>query len=266
MLLAHGKAHCAFDELSVNTPANQVIRATIKYLAEVPSLDKALRGKLLAIYRDLPEIDPIRLSRLSFRKIQLHGNNRFYKFLLSVCELVVNSWLVDEETGNYRFRDFLRDDRRMAQVFESFIFNFFRIERADLDVRKEKIAWAVANPVAENVVYLPSMETDISLRSSQRTLIIDAKYYKETLSTYYESKSIHSSNLYQLFAYLKNLETRGEPDAKAAGMLLYPVVDQRLRLDYSIHGHSVSICTIDLSQGWQEIKKELLDLADERLN
>ena len=73
------------------------------------------------------------------------------------------------------------------------------------------------------------METDISLRDSNRTIIIDTKYYRKTLQSYFNSETIHSQNLYQLFAYMKNLESKDEQDAHAEGMLLYPVVNKKLR-------------------------------------
>jgi len=76
----------------------------------------------------------VAVTSRSFYRIGVTGNNRFYRFLLNVCELVHGSWLASEEEGRYRFRDFLRDDKRMAYVFQYFIFNFLRIERRDLTV------------------------------------------------------------------------------------------------------------------------------------
>ena len=111
MMMVHGKARCEFDELTINTWPNRVIKATMRHLSGVPSLDKELRAQLLGLCRELPSVDPVPLTRLAFRSIQLHSNARFYRFLISVCELVVSSWLVDERTGIYRFRDFLRDDK-----------------------------------------------------------------------------------------------------------------------------------------------------------
>jgi|GEM_PF-3543589 len=42
--------------------------------------------------------------------------------------------------------------------------------------------------------------------------------------------SVHSVHLYQIYAYLRNLERRGGPDAQAEGILLYPAVSQRIDL------------------------------------
>lgn len=257
-LAAQGLAHCEFDELTTNTVSNQIIRSTVYHLAKVSELDGQLRKQLLGIYRELVGIDCPSLSKALFRRVQHHSNARFYRFLLNVCELIANGLLIDQKEGVYRFRDFLRDEKLMARVYEEFLFNFYRTERPDLAIKKEKIFWDVEPGSLSQLTFLPGMETDISVRSKTKTLIIDAKYYTRTLTNYY-SERIHSNNLYQLFAYLKNMESRGGPDAQSEGMLLYPAIDRDLRLNYRIQGHNVRICTVNLAADWKDIKDELHD-------
>jgi 5-methylcytosine-specific restriction enzyme subunit McrC len=260
MLLTHGRACCVYEVLNVNTLPNRILKATLRHLANVPTLDETLRKKLRVLCRNLGDIEDIPLTKLAFRQIQLNGNKRFYRFLLNVCELVQGTWLVDEATGTYRFRDFLREERQMARLFEEFIFNFYRIERPEMTARKERIYWVASSEEDPELQLLPTMLTDVVLRDSRRTIVIDAKYYKETLQTYYDSETIHSANLNQIFTYLMNLEPRGGVDAHAEGILLYPVVDRRVRLKYQMHGHAVRICTVDLLRPWQEIHNELLEV------
>lgn len=259
-LFSKGLAHCEFDELTTNTPANQIIRSAVWHLSRVKDVDKQLRRQLLSLYRDLEGIDTFPLTKKLFRKVQLHANARYYKFLLNVCELILESMLVDEISGDYKFRDFTRDEKRMARVFEEFILNFYRIERRDLSIKKEKISWVASSAIGTDLAYLPTMETDISIRSADKILIIDAKYYKETLSEYFGIQRVHSANLYQLFAYLKNIEATETPDTCIEGMLLYPAVGNDIRLEYDIHGHRVRVCTVNLAKHWFEIKAELLSL------
>jgi len=256
----HGRAACDYDELTVNTLPNQILKATMRVLAGVPGLHNTLRQALRVLHRSLGAIDDRPLGTLPFHRVQLHSNNRYYKFLLHVCELVHRSWLVDEATGFYRFRDLLRDEQLMARVFEDFVFHFYRIERPECNVRHEVIEWQAHSASDPALTFLPQMRTDLSLRNAQQTIIIDTKYYTETLQRYYNSTSIHSAHLYQLFAYLKNMESRGGTDATAEGILLYPAVESTLRLSYEMHGHTLRICTIDLAQGWHEIRQELLQL------
>lgn len=261
MLTQHGKAHCVYDELSVNTLPNQIIKSTLLVLAGAPKLNGELRIKVRRLYRDLGDIDDIPLTKFQFRRVQLHSNNRFYKFLLHVCEIIQSSYLVDEKTGEYRFRDFIRDDRAMARLYENFILNFYKIECPQLSVKKERLYWVASSETDPTLSLLPTMKTDISIRDGKRTLIIDAKYYSRTLQTYYDSESIHSGNMYQLMAYLRTVSQRGGTDAEAEGMLLYPVVNRKLREVYTIEGHTVRICTLDLAKEWGDIREELLTLV-----
>lgn len=263
VLAAQGLAHCQFDELTTNTIANQILRSTLYHLSRVREMDRDLNKQLHSLYRELDGIDAPPLNKALFRKVQLHSNARFYKLLLSVCELVADSLLISQRDGSLSFKDFLRDERRMAKVFEEFLFNFYRTERSDLSVRKERINWLSEGSAEESLAYLPTMETDLSIRSPSQTLIIDAKYYKETLTSYFNTERVHSANLYQLFAYVKNLEGREGPDARASGMLLYPLASRKIRLNYQLHGHDIRICTVNLCRHWTEIREELHELIHE---
>jgi 5-methylcytosine-specific restriction enzyme subunit McrC len=182
---------------------------------------------------------------------------------MKVAELVHEALLPEEGTGRFRFADLLRDERKMALVFEEFVRNFYRLEqRLYPHVRRERIRWDLSTeplPAAATSL-LPTMETDVSLRSSTRTVVIEAKYYRDALTSRYGGQTLHSGNLYQLFAYLKNLEAHGGADARAEGVLLYPCVDRPLDLRYRIQGHDLRICTLDLSVPWPEIHRGLISL------
>ena len=82
--------------------------------------------------------------------MQLTGNNRLYRFLLNICELVHGAWLVTEEKGSYRFRSFVRDEKRMALVFQYFVYNSLRVERRDLTIFRENINWNARSEGATN--------------------------------------------------------------------------------------------------------------------
>jgi 5-methylcytosine-specific restriction enzyme subunit McrC len=130
-----------------------------------------------------------------------------------------------------------------------------------LSVSAEQIAWDVSSPHAASADLLPIMRTDVSLRSINKTIIIDAKYYGQTLQSHREHESVRSGHLYQLFAYIKNLERNGGPDATAEGILLYPKVQRDVDFRSVIQGHPLRAKTIDLMQPWGAIRRELLSLA-----
>lgn len=257
----HGRATCAFDELTQDTPQNRVIKSAMWTLSAVETLSKDHRSQLKRLIRDLPGIPDRPLTRSMFREFRLHANNRHYGFLINVAELILQSAIPDEATGKYKFRDFSREGKEMARLFEGFVRNFLKAERPELAIGVEDVKWDAMSATDPTLSLLPNMRTDISVRSSERTLIIETKYYEETFQTYYDHKSVHSAHLYQLVAYLRNLEIRKGPDGNAEGMLLYPVVSESIDQTYTIQGHKVRLRTIDLSKEWRGIEGAMLQLV-----
>lgn len=149
----------------------------------------------------------------------------------------------------------------MSRLFQRFVCNFYRIERNDSSIRAEHIVWRVKTRQESALKHLPRMTTDITVGVGDVKLVIDTKYYHETLSSYYDAESIHSANLYQLLTYLSNADPGGYGCVE--GMLLYPVVSTRLRLLYDeLQGFRVRVCTVDLANDWQSIRKELLAILE----
>ena len=256
-LLRQSRVHCVLDSLSYDVPHNRIIKATLRCLVRCHDLDRGLRDQLIRLYRRLCEVSDIELTPKVFVSIQLHRNNGYYRFLLQVCRLIYDNLLINEESGDARFRDFLRDEKQMAVLFEKFVRNFYHHEQAEFKVKCEKFAWQDVEATSQDLTFLPSMKTDVSLESATRKIVIDTKYYAKCLQSYYSEK-IHSGHLYQLFAYLKNLQIRDS--LPIDGVLLYPTVGKSLSLQYRIQGQSIRIITIDLNKDWQEIRARLLGL------
>ncbi len=259
-LLLDRKAACTFDEFQVDIVPNQILKATMRTLIRTAGLDGDLRGHLTRLCREFAPISDIPLSRAMFRQVRIHRNNRFYHFLMRVCEFVHDAILPETAGKHSRFSDILRDEKKMARVFEEFVRNFYAAEQTEFRVKRDRFAWQgfALSPGAET--YLPHMETDITLRSHNQTIIIDTKYTPHVLQEHFGSRTIQSPHLYQLFAYVKNLVNRTTDLTQVAGILLYPTVGESLRLTYEIQGHKIQIATIDLAQDWQQIREELLAL------
>lgn len=259
-LTVHGRAACQFDELTVNTHNNQVIKSTLGLLCQSRELHPSLRSTVTKAYKSLSGIASPVLTAQSFAKVQLHSNTRFYRFLLNVCELVFRSALPNASAGSVRFRDFVRDERAMARVFENFLFNFIKREAQGVIVKRDRISWDAASESDPRLLMLPSMNTDISVYSPAGRLIIDAKYYSSSVSFFRDSTKYHSANLYQLMSYLTNAQSQEAEIVR--GMLIYPRVDRTLRDSYVVQGHPLTIATVDLSRDWLEIRAELLGVLE----
>jgi 5-methylcytosine-specific restriction enzyme subunit McrC len=180
---------------------------------------------------------------------------------MDVCRLLLHCLLPEPGTERVVFRDFLRNDQLMAALFEKFVRNFYRREQSLFpDVVSEHVEWQDVVASKEAHSYLPLMRTDVCLLALQRKLVIDAKYYSQTLGGYYDAQRLHAAHLYQLYAYLRNLSLRDGPGRPLEGMLLYPTVDRELDLRYVVHGYALRVATIDLTQDWKVIHERLLAL------
>ncbi len=111
------------------------------------------------------------------------------------------------------------------------------------------------------------MRSDITLSACGRVLIIDAKYYTSTMQRNFDKRTVHSGNLYQIFAYVKNKQIAFERAGKSvevSGMLLYAATDEEVQPDvtYRMSGNRISAMTLDLDRPFEEIRAQLDGIAD----
>lgn len=258
-LFPQARAHCHYDVLSRDVLPNRIVKSTLRALAEAEEIDSDLRDRLRRLIRRLVDVTDVQLRRSLFQRVQLHSGNAFYKFLLRVCSLIERNLTPTEEGRGRAFRDFLREEAKMWKLFENFLYCFYQEEQSHYDVDDPKIDWDVSGTAPG---YLPNMWTDVVLTSPDKTIVLDAKFSKNTLSEHRETELFKSEDLYQLFAYVQNAEAKGGSYENAEGLLLYPNVEIALDEEVTVKGHRMRVCTIDLAQHWEEIHVDLLDLVD----
>ncbi len=71
-------------------------------------LDKQLKNELVALKRMLSEIDQIELTNLLFKQVRLNRINRFYGFVLYVCQIIMKALSHRKSKENTNFRTSLR--------------------------------------------------------------------------------------------------------------------------------------------------------------
>ncbi|QMU30510.1 5-methylcytosine restriction system specificity protein McrC [Adhaeribacter radiodurans] len=265
-VLVKASAYCAFDELSYDILHNQLLKATLKRLTKEQALDKSIQDEIHLLLQRLPNeitAKPVKLS--DFKRVQLHRNNNHYKLLLSICKLIWRELLSTEETGEFPFKSFVEDEKRMANLFERFLFNFYKkhLPSNEWLVKRETLTWQLQPLLhSDDLNYIPAMKTDISLVSKDRYIIMDAKYYPEALKGQYNKEKIISPNLYQIFSYTQNLTNAYNKQIE--GILIYPEVTKVLSLSYKFQPGNkahIKVCTINLNQAWQGIESDLLKIV-----
>jgi len=253
---------CQFDELSPDVTHNRILKAALTVLAKTDALEASLRSGVAELRSKFGGVSDVRLSRHLFKQLQLSRSTGHYGLLMQVCGLLLALLLPEEGGYGSRFADILQDKERMPAIFEAFIRNFFRHEQNQFSVGSELVPWDTGPDPLEHAAYLPSMLTDVTLRSPARTVVIDAKFYPQALVSHFGGhQKVRSAHLYQLLSYLRNTAQNGGPDAFADGIILYPCTDgRRLRLDLRLVSHRVQVCTVDLTQPWPSIHDEIIGL------
>ena len=239
---------------------NRILKAALATLARSDAVEAPLRTELRELRTKLGAITDVPLTHNLFKKLQLSRNISHYGLIMKICEMVQELLLPQEGGQGSRFANILQNEERMSAIFEAFVRNFYRREQTLFSVASEVISWDLGSDSLGYINYLPSMLTDVTLRSPARTIVVDAKFYRDSLVSHLGGqKKVRSAHLYQLVSYLKNMAHRKCPDEQADGLLLYPCTDgNELRLEFRLIGHRVRACTV--ARPWHNIHEEMIAL------
>lgn len=245
---------CLYDEFSVDSYMNQIIKSTVLLLLRVDitkSRKKELR-KLLVFFED---VKPIDLHSVNWN-IRYNRNNQTYRMLIGICFLVVKGLLQTQTDGSTKLMDFF-DEQRMHRLYEKFILEYFRREFPQITASASQIPWQLDDDTS---AMLPVMQTDIMLTCGEKVLIIDAKYYTHSTQVQYDKHTIHSNNIYQIFTYVKNKEAEvADIPHEVSGMLLYARTDEEIypESEYRMSGNRIEVRTLNLDEDFAMIKSQM---------
>ena len=254
---------CTYDEFSVNSPLNQIIKSTVMLLLKA-DISKARKKELrkLTVYFDDVSVVDVRSINWS---INYNCNNQTYRLLITICYLVVKGLLQSKSDGSVKMMDFL-DEQRMCRLYEKFILEYYKKHYPQIRTAASQIDWALDDGIG---TMLPTLQSDIMLSYQKgeidKTLIIDAKYYAHTTQVQYDVHTLHSNNLYQIFTYVKNKATKG---GEVAGMLLYAKTDEEIypNNEYQMSGNKITVRTLDLNCEFENIAAQLDEIAQKHFD
>lgn len=246
---------CTYDEFSEDTYMNRILKTSMELLLryDIPKARKKELRNLLLYFKDVNTLD---IHTINW-KFRFNRNNQSYQMLMSVCYLLIKGLLQTTADGTVKLMQFI-DEQRMCRLYEKFILEYYRKHYPQIKTSASQIGWALDDGIS---TMLPTMQSDIMLSYSDKTLIIDAKYYSHTTQVQYDVNTLHSNNLYQIFTYVKNKAVAG---GEVSGMLLYARTDEEIQPDneYMMSGNKISVKTLDLSCDFSEISAQLNAIAD----
>ena len=264
-----GKLYCNYDELEEDNIFNQIIKYVAIKLYRSSDINDINKKKLNRIILYLNKVQFVEIKKADFNNLNFNKSNYYYFLIIKICELIISLKMLSEENGKYKFLDLFDSDDNMETVFELFVYKFYEHE---LSKKKEysvfyqsHLKW---NFKGGNQELLPIMKMDTKISSDKETIVIDTKYKEHYTSVHYDKESLVSDNIYQMMAYLNNINV----DNELRGILLYPLpfnskpikesYDTKIVSENGISDAKIQFITIDLSQDWKKIVIELLKIID----
>jgi 5-methylcytosine-specific restriction enzyme subunit McrC len=246
---------CEKDQYSANILLNQVMKSTLKAICVNRYVKEETRKRSFAYLEYMPEVDTLPLTKEIFLKVYFGRHNLHYKRMVHIARLLHELTLLSHKHGNWSLFSAELDDTSLNQIFEKFLFHFYRLEQQEYRVQSEVMRWKLEG----NRSYLPSMKTDVSLthKNGREKIVIDAKFYKNIFQENYGKSSFHSHNLYQLYTYLMHQPQ----EMNLTGILIYPFngveVDETFRWDDRT---TMEVLTLNLEDSWKDIYGKLIGI------
>ncbi|WP_191566338.1 McrC family protein [Metabacillus idriensis] len=247
---------CEKDEYSSNILLNQVMKSTLKAICLNPYLKEETRKRSFTYMELISEVDIPPLTNEVFSKIHFGRHNVQYKRMIHIARLLHEFTLLSHKHGNWSLFSAELDDKSLNQIFEKFLFHFYRIEQQNYRVSSEVMKWQLEG----NHSLLPSMRTDVSLirKDGFEKVTIDAKFYKNVFQENYGKSSFHSHNMYQLFTYLMHQPK----DLDLRGILIYPFNGVEVEESYRWNDRmTMEVLTLNLDDSWKAIHGKLMGVV-----
>lgn len=250
---------CEYDELSEDILMNQVLKTTISTLLYEKRVKRSRKNRLRELMPYFSGVQTLDIYSINWNSFVYQRNNQTYRMLMNICNFILDGMLLTTEKGQYRLSSFT--EHHMEKLFEHFVLEYFRKHHKGLSANPDKIKWNISSDDLPSAVMLPDMKSDIVLHKGDKRLIIDTKYYGSSYQTNFDKATIHSSNLYQIFSYVKNLDK--DSTGKVSGLLLYAKTDEDISPELSvlIGGNRISVRTLDLNRPFTHISKQLDDIV-----
>ncbi|WP_139710398.1 5-methylcytosine-specific restriction endonuclease system specificity protein McrC [Aeromonas allosaccharophila] len=266
-LLDRGKVACRFDELTIDTTRNCFVRAALEEISKVVrrrSLAHRCRSlaaslKRMGVIGERPNRSEVSMDRFG----RLDADD---KPMLAAAHLAFNIALPTEATGAKQLSLPDRDITWIRKLYEKGIAGFYDVVLSKSGWRVDAgktMSWQIERKTLGIDKILPSMRTDIILDHSDagRRIVIDTKFNAVVKRGWYREETLRSGYLYQIYAYLRSQEGKGDPLAKnASGLLLHPSVGYMVNEAVVIQNHEIRFATVDLGSSAREIREQLLQV------
>ncbi len=237
-----------------------MLKSICRYLIQKSTVDSELKLKLRKLLPYFNEVSLLELNNNIFKDITVSKQTTKYKVAFSICEMIYNNILLEQEIGEVDFYSFM--NKNLPTIFELFLYEFYKKEQSKYYTVKHSKRIEFNFDDINDLV--PTMELDILLEDDDESIIIDAKYYKDATTEYFEKDRLRSSHFYQMLSYINNYKTTN----RVRSILIYPLTDREINETYNgkrldginVSDTSISFNTVNLFESPDKIKDELIKI------
>ncbi|WP_439544780.1 5-methylcytosine-specific restriction endonuclease system specificity protein McrC [Sandarakinorhabdus sp.] len=253
-LMDRGQVACRFQEHTMDTPRNRLVRAALNRLAGTVQADQlAGRCRQLAEGFARMGVTGARPSWGDIASDQIGRNESTDRFMVALARMVFDLMIPTEISGRVAGTEPDTQQQLVRRLFERAVGNALRLELAPQGwqvSQGRRLAWPAMAQTSGIAAILPGMQTDIELNHSRegRRIVIDTKFTSILTASSYREAILKSGYLYQIYAYLRTQEDSNDPASLTAdGMLLHPQTGGAVDEAMEVQGHQMRFKTIDLT-------------------
>ncbi|MFN9088998.1 MAG: 5-methylcytosine-specific restriction endonuclease system specificity protein McrC [Gemmatimonas sp.] len=264
-LLDRGLVACRYDELTIDTPRNRLVRAALERISRiVGKRELAYRCRLLANGMKAMGVSGMVPTRAQMSTDRFGRNDSEDRLMVAAARLAFDLALPMESVGINALNRAYREATWVRRLFEKAVGGFYDVVLQPQGWRVRRgmpLEWPIEKRTSGVDHILPMMRTDIVLddETSGRRIVIDTKFTSIVTDGWYKEETLRSSYVYQIYAYLRSQVGRGDSLAdRADGLLLHPAVDKAVDETVVIQGHHIRFATVDLAASPAVIRGHLL--------
>lgn len=272
-LMQRARVACTFDELTVDTPRNRYVKSALVHVAgAVANADLQHRCRNLAFRLERAgvktELDIGRLQRTVFLD-NLGWVSHEERRMLLAAMLAMDVAMPSEQLGPSLLPLVNRRETRGWELYERAVAGFYDAVLSPNGWRvtaQSPADWQLGDSTPGLRELMPSMVRDVVLERAGRRIVIDTKFTSIVASGQWDNRSLHSSHIYQIYAYLRSQENDYDPlSLNSAGVLLYPAINDCVDQLATIQGHQIRFATVNLAADSRTIREQLLRIVNDGL-
>lgn len=271
-LLARGMVACRFDELTIDTPRNRLVRSALETISRIVNRpDVAHRCRVLA--GDMKAMGvagnaPTR-AETSTDRIGRHDAGDVH--MIAAARLALDLALPTEAAGSNILPLPDRHEVWVRRLFERAVGGFYNVSLSPQGWRVRcgcTLVWPIERKTSGIDAIMPNMRTDVILdhEALGRRVLIDTKFTSIVTSGWHREQTLRSGYIYQIYAYLRSQVGHDDLLADhAEGLLLHPAIGESVDEAIVIQGQRIRFATVDLSASAEDIRSQLSRLCEPAL-